>query len=127
MDMQGALRSRLLGATAAATRVYWMDRPQASTLPAITLQTVTGERPQTYGGFQDTRFSRVQMDIWATSYAEARAILEAAVAAIAPRIIANGITFDRMQFEGERDLLERLETQTIYRTSIDLMIWHTTV
>lgn len=125
MDMQAALRARLVAAaTLAGSRVYWLDRPQGTDLPSITLQTVSGDRPQHMAGFQGTRSSRVQMDVWAASYSAARQIMDAAVAAIAPKNTSNGIEFGRTFFEDERDFTERLETQTIYRTSVDLIVWH---
>lgn len=124
MDMQGALRARLLGATAAGSRVYWVDRPQGSALPAITLQVISGDRPQTYDGFQSSRQSRVQMDVWAETHAAGTALLEAAIGAVAPRVTANGIQFDRTFFEGERDTSERLGTANIYRAGIDLLVRH---
>lgn len=124
MDMQGALRARLLGATPAAQRVYWVTRPQASALPAITLQTLSGAYPQTYSGLQATRETRVQMDAWAASHAEASAIAAAAVTALQPKATTNGVRFDAIHFEGERDFIERAGTTDIYRTSIDLIVWH---
>lgn len=124
MDMQGALRARLLGQTDAATRVYWVERPQTSALPAITLQTISGDRPQTHDGFQELRSTRVQMDCWAASHQAAADILQAAIAAVAPKVTANGIKFDRMFFDGERDFVERVGTTTIFRASIDLIVWH---
>lgn len=124
MDMQAALRARLVGQTAAGSRVYWLDRPQGTDLPAITLQTTGGDRPMTYSGFQAWRDPRVQFDAWATSYSEARAILEVAINALAPRETGNGVVFDNMGFEGERDGTERLGTKTIYRAGIDLIVRH---
>lgn len=135
MDLLGALRARLLGAPAVADAlwlspgtnqraVYPVQRPQSTALPAITLQTISGDRPQTYDGFQGWRAPRIQMDVWALTYAESRAIMEAAVAALAPRVTSNGIKFDRMGFEGEADEIEQIETTTIYRTRIDLLVRH---
>lgn len=125
MDMEGALRARIVAAaTAAGGRVYWVDRPQASALPSITLQVVSGDYPQTYEGFQATRDPRVQMDVWATSYGEAKSILTAVVAALLPRVVSNGVEFKGIFFEGERDGLERLETTNVYRRGIDLIVWH---
>jgi hypothetical protein len=125
MDMQAALRARLVGQTGAASRVYWLDRPQGTDLPAITLQTISADRPRTHSGLQPLRLSRVQMDVWANSYAEGRTVFEAAVAAVVPtKLTANGIFFDSIYFEGEADLTERLETKLIYRTRVDLLVWH---
>ena len=124
MNMEEALRARIVGQTAAGSRVYWVDRPQGSALPSITLQTISGDRPQTHEGMQATRDPRVQMDVWGTSYAEAKSIMEAAIAALTPEVVSNGISFERMRFEGERDGLERLETVNVYRRTIDLIVWH---
>lgn len=125
MDMQGALRARLLNQTAAGTRVYWLSRPQTSALPAITLQTIAGGRPRTYDGLQAFRDTRVQMDIWAASYAEARSVAEAAIGALEPiKTTSNGVIFDSIFFDSESDALERVGTTDIHRTSIDLIVWH---
>lgn len=125
MQMYGALRARLVGQTGAGTKVYWLDRPQGTALPAITLQTISADRPRTYNGMQGLRLSRVQMDVWANDYDEGRTVFEAAVAELIPsRLEANGIFFDHINFEGEADLTERLETKLIYRTRVDLLVWH---
>jgi hypothetical protein len=125
MDVQGALRARLLGATAAGQRVYWVQRPQESQLPAITLEVVSGDRPRTYSALQVTRSPRIQMNVWAATYAEAQAILEAAVTTLEPgRTTSNGIFFDNIEFEGEGDAPERLGTTDIVHKRIDLIVWH---
>jgi hypothetical protein len=125
MDMQGSLRARLVAAaTAAGARVYWVERPQGSDLPSITLQTISGDRPQTYDGFQGWRETRVQADAWGTSYGEATGIREALIAAAAVLETVNGVRFDRTEFENERDGLEQLETGPVYRAGIDLLVRH---
>lgn len=128
MDWQGALRARLTAAASVialvAQRIYWVDRPQASSLPAITLQTIDDGRPRHFDGFQDTRSSVVQIDVWATTYAQCRTLAEAVIAALAPEAISNGIRFLRSDVDGVRDMGERVETQFIHRTSIDLIVWH---
>jgi hypothetical protein len=125
MDMEGSLRARIVAlATTAADRVYWVDRPQGSALPSITLQTISGDYPQTYAGLENTRDPRVQLDVWATSYAEAKTIMVAIVAGLTGRQTSNGIAFDNIIFENERDSLERLETTNVYRRGIDLIVWH---
>lgn len=125
--MQGALRARLLAAGAvaalAARRVTWVDRPQESALPAITLQVVSDPRPQHLQGFNSLRPTRVQLDAWGDSYADVRALTEAAIAAVVPEGVFNGVTFNRAMVDGSRDLGERTETKFIYRISTDLIIW----
>lgn len=128
MDMQGALRARLIAAADVSSlvgnRVTWVDRPQGSALPAITLQTISADREQHMQGFQAFQSARVQCDIWADSYGKARQITEAVIAALAPAGASDGVRFDRMFFEGERDLMERVDSKSIHRTTIDLIVWH---
>jgi hypothetical protein len=124
MDMQGALRARLTGL--AGGRVYWVDRPQAASLPAITLQIISDLRPQHLKGFNGLRDTTVQLDCWGATYSEVTALKEAALLAIVPSVTSNGIRFDRAIIDSERDLGERTETQFIHRASVDLIIWWAT-
>jgi hypothetical protein len=100
------------------TRITWVNRPQATSLPAITLQIIDDDRAQHMGGFQSLQFIDVQIDIWATSYEQGRAIKEAVIARLVPEVTSNGIKFGRAFVRG-RDLSERTETQFIYRPSLD--------
>jgi hypothetical protein len=131
MDMQAALRARLIGdagvSALASDRVYWVQAPQDAALPRITLQTISADRPQTFKGFQPLRSARVQCDIWAASYSAARTIVEAVIAELAVPETSNGIIFGRPQVDGERDLFERSDTQEIHRISLDLIIWWSAV
>ena len=130
MDWRGALRARLIAAAPVTAlvgqRVYWVDRPQASALPAITLQTISEARRQHMKGFDGLDVSRVQIDCWATSYAQAQALQEAAIAATIDEHAGNGIRFARAFIDSIRDLGERVETQFIHRASIDLIVHHST-
>lgn len=123
MDFEGALRARLTGAAAVtaivAQRIYWVDRPQAQPLPAITLQIIDEPRDQHMGGFQNLQFVLVQIDIWATTYAQGKALKEAVIAAVTPEVTANGIEFGTATNIRIRDLSERTETQFIHRPSIE--------
>lgn len=128
MDWKGALRARLTAAAPvtalAGQRIYWVDRPQASDLPAITLQTIDDARPRTYSDFQTARPSTVQLDVWATTFAQKEALAEAAITALASASTANGVSFQPAYIDSVRDLGERVETQFIHRTSIDMIVWH---
>jgi hypothetical protein len=128
MDWQSALRARLKAdapvVTLVGTRIDWVDRPQTTALPAITLQTISDLRPQHMGGFDGTKEARVQVDVWAATYASAKAITEAVLAVLVPANTANGVSFSRAFVDNIRDLGERIETQFIHRTSMDLIIHH---
>lgn len=129
MDFEGALRARLTGASAVTNlvgqRIYWVDRPQASTLPAITLQIIDDPREQYMGGFQSRLFALVQVDVWANSYGQGKAIKEAVIVALTPEVTANGIAFGTATNIRARDLSERLETQFIHRPSIEFRFNYT--
>lgn len=130
MDWQGALRARLVNngpvAALVAQRIYWVDRPQGQPLPAITLQTISEQREQHFAGFDGMDVSRVQIDVWGTSYGEVQAIKEAALAAVIGSNTSNGVHFERAFVDSIRDLGERVETQFIHRASIDLIVHHNT-
>jgi hypothetical protein len=123
VDFEGALRARAIGASGVTAivgqRVYWVERPQATALPAITFQIIDDPREQTMAGFQSRLFVLVQADVWALSYATAKAGKEALIAALTPEVTANGIRFGTATNISARDLSERTETQFIYRLSID--------
>lgn len=128
-DMETALRARLLAAAPVAAlvgqRVTWVERPQASGLPAITLQNVTDERVQNFSGFNGLQPGYVQIDVWATSYAQAKALKDAVIAAVVPAGVQSGIRFKR-GFVSAQDLSERTETQFLFRPSIDLNFHYAT-
>lgn len=124
-DMQAALRTRLVNAgTAAGTRVYWVERPQSSVLPAITLQTIFDGRPQHLKGLEGARSTRVQVDCWATTYAAALAMARACIAALQPPATVSGKQFGNSQIDGQRDLGEDVSGTFVHRQSIDFIVRH---
>lgn len=128
MDFEGATRARLTGAAAVTAinggRVYWVDRPQASALPASVLDKAGGTREQHLKGFNDLRPTRVQLDSFATTYSQAKALLEAMIDALVPENTSNGIQFNRALVDGEPQTLgERTETQFIHHHTVDLIMW----
>jgi hypothetical protein len=137
MDWQAALRARLLAAAPVTAlvgqRVYWVERPQKSALPAITLLTVSDGREQHLKGFDGLQSARVQIDVWAENrpgehhgYSKVREVTEAVIAALVPAAEQGSIQFSRSFVDSLRDLSERTETQTIFRSSMDLIVHHTT-
>lgn len=124
MTMQADLRSRLLGETDAANRVYWVDRPQLSDLPAITLQTIDEGREQILSGFGGLQESRVQLDVWGDNYASVQTVADEAIIAVVPAGSQGGTAFSRTMIELLRDLSEATETKTVFRKSMDLILHH---
>ena len=95
MDWQAAFLARLraaAGVTALiSTRSYWEQAPQGTARPYVTLLDVTQLRPQTLNGW-DLEAARVQIDVWANSYSQKNAIMEAVLTALVPGGTFSGTT-----------------------------------
>lgn len=133
MDWFAALIARAngdAGITAAigtANKVYPENAPQSKPRPYVTLLDVTEQRPQHLDGW-DLEPARVQVDVWANSYASKNAIMEAVLAVLVPGGTSNGHKFQRADVAlGPRDIPERDGDTIIYRKSADLIIHHTPV
>jgi hypothetical protein len=70
------IHARLTGSTSAATRVYPLILPQAPTLPAVTYQIISTQRLHNFGTDANIQTVRVQVDSWASSYAQARTLAD---------------------------------------------------
>jgi hypothetical protein len=122
VDWQGALLAR---ARAGQTKTYWEQAPQGTARPYVTLLDVTSLRPQTLTGW-DLEAARVQIDVWANTYAEKQTIMEAVLAAVIPGGTGNGHIFQRADVAlGPRDMAgERDGTTPVFRKSADLILHH---
>lgn len=130
MTMEAALRTKLLAdgelTALVGTRITWVQRPQAGSLPAITLQTISADRAQNFGGFEDMQSATIQADVWAANYASAAAVTEALIQASAETGMHGGVTFRRAFIERRRDGFEQSDPQSFYRVSLDLTVWFST-
>lgn len=128
MDMQQGLRARLLAAApvtgAVGQRIYWVSRPQLSALPAITLQVIADPRVAHLKGRDGARSTRVQMDVWAGSYAAAVSIARAAIGALAEPATIGGKRFGQSTATDQRDLGEDVNGNFVHRQSVDFLVWH---
>lgn len=121
MDWQAAL---LLRARVGEAKTYWENAPQGTARPYVTLLDITPFRPQTFDGW-DLEPSRVQVDVWANTYAQKQTIMEAVLASLVPGSTSNGHRFQRADVAlGPRDIPERDGDTIIYRKSADLIIHH---
>ncbi len=134
MDWQQAYRARLLAASPLAAqvfeRIYWGERPQGSSLPAVTLMLVGDARNQHLKGFDSIQPARVQVDVWGATYAAARGVISLVLDAIVPGARVNGHVFARAVIDiPPRDLIERVSTGAnsetrLFRVSMDLIVNH---
>lgn len=123
-DLQTALRSRIVTALG-HSRVYWTLVPQGKDRPYVRMQTVSDPRPQHLTGYEGARTTRVQVDVFADTYAAARVAAETIIAAVAQPATVNGVKFGRTTAEGPRDLGEDVEgVGYVHRLSLDLLAEH---
>jgi hypothetical protein len=134
MDLATAVVTRLAAASAVtdivtAARIFWGVRPQGSDLPALVALQVSGVPEITLEGEDpDLITSRVQLEAYARSALEGRALVNAASAALLPGTTV-GTGEDTMEFElgertGPRDLGEPDEKGFIHRPTSDVILRH---
>ncbi|MDP2358017.1 MAG: DUF3168 domain-containing protein [Beijerinckiaceae bacterium] len=127
--MEEAFVAHLLASPAAAlvsNRIHWLQRPQASAVPAVTLTRVSGVHNYHHGGDSGLMESRVQVDAWAKTFAGAKEVSRAIVAHLTGATFEQGgIRFQGAFVDGERDTFEADVNPPLYRTTVDFMLWHT--
>lgn len=123
--MEEALRALLRGDSAVAAfveaRVDWGLRPQGQTVPAISLWRVAGGDGYTFDGPDGQTESVVQVDCWAADYSAAKRLARAVKALVSGQS-AQGLT---LFVRAERDGYEDDPASLLFRTSLDLTVWHT--
>jgi hypothetical protein len=127
-DFETATRSRMVDdaqlAALVGTRITWGDQPQGVAPPHVSLLVASDPRPGHLKGYQKGRWTRVQVDCRATDNPTAKAIALAVIAAFSAPGTFYGHKFGRVKAEGPRLLTESVNSTTIFRQSLDLIIWH---
>ncbi|MCM2506066.1 DUF3168 domain-containing protein [Aureimonas altamirensis] len=102
------------------SRIRPVDRPQTDSLPSITFQRVDGIRYYTHSGANNLVNSRIQIDCWGKTYQETKNTARAVVQAL------NGITepFQGSFILDESDTSEDADTSRIFRTRLDIQLFH---
>jgi hypothetical protein len=109
--------------TGLVTRIYWVERPQSSALPSVTLQRIDGIPDTAMRGKTGLCQSRVQVDCWGKTYTEAKAVARQIKGALSGH---KGGIFKGIFQVDERDGSDAAATggSRIFRVSIDFIIWH---
>lgn len=120
-NANGALTALLGG-----QKIYPENAPQSVARPYVTLLDVTQSRVQTLNDW-DLEAGRVQVDVWADTYKQKNAIMEAVLTALVAGGSGSGHKFQRADVDlGPRDVAGERDGDTIiYRKSADLIIHHT--
>lgn len=127
-DLETALRARIKAdagfVAAGSAQVEWEEQPQGVSLPHTTLLVISDERPEHLKGYDSARSTRVQADCRAETPKKAKAMARALIEAVAQPGTFSGHVFGRTKAEGPRPLNERINEKTVFRQSVDLLVWH---
>lgn len=130
--MEEALRGKLL-ATAALTalvdrRIDWGVRPTGADLPSVSLFEVTGVPRMTMSAPSGWTRSRVQIDAWGRTYKAARDVVDTigapqVGALVGLRDTVSGVRL-RTFIIGRRTDSDTDDHGPLYRTALDVLVWH---
>lgn len=133
MTFEQALEKRLAAepdiVSSFGGRIIWGRRLEA--LPELTLQIVSDPRPQHLKGFQRTRATDVQCDVWSADPDEAATLRDLIIDRIVGPKRLEGVTFQRAMITNTRGGSEQAQpgsTQRyrgeLFRQSIDITFTH---
>jgi hypothetical protein len=131
--MEQAIIARLLAdsgvATIAGTRVFPGSRPQASALPAVVFNVVSGAPVYTDDGEAGIAENRVQIDCWGETYTAAKQLAGAVKESLSAFVgEVAGVTFQNVLLITERDRRESGSNapEYLFRTMLEFTVWHET-
>ncbi|MGR3452880.1 DUF3168 domain-containing protein [Pseudooceanicola sp.] len=123
--MEEELRALLLadsGVTALASdRVNFGAHPQGEPLPAVVLNTISGAEGYTLSGPDGLLQARVQVDVYALTYGDAKRLARAVIAVLSGY---SGGSFQGVFHESSRDSREDGEARRPFRVSMDFTVVH---
>lgn len=101
----------------ASGRVYPLIGPPGAVAPYIAWQAIAGEADYHVRGPSGLHRTRVQIDIWAATYAAAQSLADSARTAMRASTA--------FSVAGEFDLPDDYDPESdTYRVSLDLVLWH---
>lgn len=115
MSIQEQLLTLLSGATAAGARVYPMTAPDAVASPYITYQRISSNTENVMSGNSGLTNTRMQIDVYATTYAQATSIANQIDTLMAAWAVQNVPISSQDFYEDPVEL---------FRVSSDYSIWH---
>lgn len=106
-------------------RLFWGFVKQGTAMPHGRLTVISDPRPEHLEGYDDARRTRVQVDVFAARYAEARTVALAIIAALDAPAVQGSTRFGRIKAEGPFDQGEDVPGQGfIHRARVDLLVSH---
>lgn len=125
--MQADLRTLILSGAGVPARVHWVRRPQGGDLPAVTLNTISEITDYHMRGPSGYQVTRVQADVWASTYASADVVARAIQSVLSGYSGIVGATqFQMVALDGRRDSFDAggNDADRIQSISVDLIIHH---
>jgi hypothetical protein len=129
--MEEGLIAKLLATSGVTSlvqaRVYPGRRPQASVLPAVAMNRISGAPVYTDQGEAGLATARVEIDCWGETYTSAKQTARAVIAALSAFFgTAGGYTFQYVLLDAERDFSEAGSNaaEYLYRTNLDFIVWY---
>lgn len=132
MTLEAALEARVARTPALHDHfvsVRWAQRIEG--LPALVFQIVADPRPQHYKGFQRSRPTQVQADVYAETREDAAALREACIEHLVPAALIDDVRFGRASVDNVRSGAEPEQSGErqryrgeIARESIDFTFLH---
>jgi hypothetical protein len=128
-DFRTSFRKRLLDdpalSTALGSRIDWGIRPTGSPLPALCMHITSDPRPLRFGGRQELRQSRIQIDIFSDIGAgETIELAEAVILLIGVPFEEDGVRFEMPDIEGPETSGNQEERIYVHRARLDVLAWH---
>ncbi len=126
-DFRTALVTRLQAIDGmAGVKVHWVIVPQGTARPYVRLQVISDPRPEHLKGYDTTRQTRVQADIFGTSYGQGVQLAEKITISLANPVVVGGVQFGHTKAEGPTDLGEDTSAGYVHRAQLDLIVEHVT-
>ena len=115
MTVQEQLLTLLTGATAAGARVYPMTAPDAVAKPYVIYQRISSNVESVMAGTSGLTNTRVQIDVYARTYAEATGIA-AQIASLMSAWVVQNVSIVVQDFYDD--------PVKLFRVSQDYSLWH---
>ncbi len=109
-------------------QIDWVIHPQAKDKPYIVLHNITSVPVYSDEGFAGLTYSRIQIDHWARTYAQAKEASRATTARLnsgGSKFTQDGIEFQVSFKVDEQDSFERRNAaEELFRVRLDFDIWY---
>jgi len=126
--METALTSLLLAHTALTTlvwqRITFNNRQQATGLPAVVLNRISGERIYHMGGSSNLTQSRIQIDCYGATWPQAKSVARAVISRLSGfNGTATASVIRAAMLDSERHFFDGEDPEAVHRVSLDFNIW----